>query len=333
VAAHDRKTPLPPEPALAGARILIVDDDRTLGQYISRILTENNCVPAVAQTFAEAVRLFREARPDLILLDVMMPHMDGYKTARIFRSEGGAFVPIIMLTALDDLESKRRGMAAGADDFLSKPVTPLELQIRVSSMLRIKRLTDQLDAANRQLGELAVTDPLTGLHNRRHLYRQLEREFARARRYGHPLACLMLDIDHFKQVNDTYGHQVGDRVLVLVGEVLRGSVRTTDFAGRFGGEEFMVLAPETPRDGMALLAERIRQGVPARTGTVGAETPRVTISLGVATTEVATGATADDLVRCADEALYQAKRAGRDRVVVYDQSSSIPSQHPGEGQG
>jgi diguanylate cyclase (GGDEF)-like protein len=297
-------------------RILILDDDRTVRQLLGHMITECGYEPLVASTWAEALRMYRESSPHLILLDVMMPGMDGYKVAKMFRDQGGAFVPIILLTALEDLESKRRGMAAGADDFLTKPVSQLELQIRLSSMLRIKVLTDQLARANAQLAELAVTDPLTGLHNRRHLFVEMEREFARSQRYKRPLACYMIDIDHFKQVNDTYGHQIGDRVLVLMAEVIKGSVRNTDIAGRFGGEEFMILAPETPTSAGMVLAERVRQRVTARTAAAGPEVPRVTVSVGLATTEHPQASDPNELVRLADEALYRAKDGGRDRVVA-----------------
>ncbi|MBI5481391.1 MAG: diguanylate cyclase [Deltaproteobacteria bacterium] len=297
-------------------RILILDDDRSVRQLLGHMITDCGYEPLVASTWAEALRMYREASPHLILLDVMMPGMDGYKVAKMFRDQGGAFVPIILLTALEDLESKRRGMAAGADDFLTKPVSQLELQIRLSSMLRIKVLTDQLERANAQLAELAVTDPLTGLHNRRHLFQEMDREFARAQRYKRPLACYMIDIDHFKQVNDTYGHQIGDRVLVLMAEVIMGSVRNTDIAGRFGGEEFMILAPETPTAAGMVLAERVRHRVPARTAAEQPDVPRVTVSIGLATTEHPQASDPTELVRLADEALYRAKDGGRDRVVA-----------------
>jgi diguanylate cyclase (GGDEF)-like protein len=195
-------------------------------------------------------------------------------------------------------------------------VTQLELQIRVSSLLRIKALADELERAKRELEQLAVTDQLTSLPNRRHLNVELEREFNRSKRYGHPLSVLMLDIDHFKQVNDAHGHQSGDRVLVLAGEVLRQSVRNTDICGRFGGEEFMVLAPETGYETVTVVAERIRQNLKDRSRATGGEVPEVTISIGVATTEHPEVTTAEELVRHADQALYRAKHQGRDRVVL-----------------
>lgn len=284
--------------------------------HLSLLVREAGYEPMAASTWSEALRLFRDNKPDLVLLDVMMPTIDGFKLARIIKSDSPAFVPIILLTALEDLESKRRGMAAGADDFLIKPVTPLELRIRLSSMLRIKELTDQLQQANTKLAQLAVTDPLTGLHNRRALYAQLEREFERSKRYKRPLSLLMMDIDHFKSINDSYGHQAGDRVLRLVADVLRATVRSADVAGRFGGEEFMILAPETGSETVGLLGERIRSTV--HSASVNAEdgVPQVTISIGIATTQLLHATTYEELVHLADDALYRAKHEGRNRTVL-----------------
>jgi diguanylate cyclase (GGDEF)-like protein len=300
----------------ARTRLLLVDDDRAMLEHLSALVEETGYEPLAASTWTEALRLFRENKPDLVLLDVMMPTIDGFKLARIIKSDSPGFVPIILLTALEDLESKRRGMAAGADDFLIKPVTPLELRIRLSSMLRIKELTDQLQLANTKLAQLAVTDPLTGLHNRRSLYSQLEREFERSKRYKRPLSLLMMDIDHFKSINDSYGHQTGDRVLRLVADVLRATVRSADVAGRFGGEEFMILAPETGAETVGLLGERIRSTVHAASVGAGEGVPQVTISIGIATTQLLFATTYEELIHLADDALYRAKHEGRNRTVI-----------------
>jgi two-component system cell cycle response regulator len=296
---------------LRDARIVVVDDDRAHCNHLERVITEWGATPFVANTLSDALRLHREAKPDLILLDVMMRHMDGYKLAQMFKRDT-VFVPIILLTSLDDIESKRRGLAAGADEFLVKPVDTFELQLRVSSMLRIKRLADELETANRRLEALAMIDGLTRLPNRRALDLRFAHELARTMRYKKHLACLMLDVDHFKKVNDLHGHLVGDQVLVEVGAAITANVRATDLGGRFGGEEFLVLAPETSREQAMTLAERLRVGVVARMADAP-HLPDVTISIGVATTEVG-HATAEDLLHRADEALYAAKRAGRNRV-------------------
>ncbi len=298
--------------SIQGAHILIVDDEPLQCRYLARSVEEWGAIPFVAHTFAEALRLHREAAPDIVLLDVVMPHVDGFKIAGRFKREA-QFVPVILLTSLEDIESKRRGLAAGADEFLSKPVNLLELQIRVSSMLRIKRLADQLEAANVRLSALATLDPLTQLANRRVLTERLTLEFKRAKRYRNPFSCLMIDIDNFKKVNDTHGHPVGDMVLAAVAGTLAGTIRDTDLVGRYGGEEFMILAPETSLKQAMFLGERLRRGIEAQV-TSERDFPRVTVSIGIASTDQAIEPNTD-LVALADKALYQAKHEGRNRVV------------------
>jgi len=302
---------------LRGARVLVVDDDPLQCSHVAQIVREWGAEPFTAQTFGDALRLHRDARPDLVLLDVMMPHVDGYKLAQMFKRDA-AFVPVILLTALDDIDSKRRGLAAGADEFLSKPVNTLELQIRMTSMLRIKQLADELDSLARRLAELATVDTLTQIANRRAVEQRLSHEFQRARRYKHPLACMIIDVDHFKAVNDNYGHPVGDKVLIQVAAATRRSVRITDLVGRWGGEEFIVLAPETPANAAAIVANRIRSAILQKTTDKRDEgLPAVTASVGVATTELAVG-NESELVSRADQALYRAKREGRNRVILAD---------------
>jgi diguanylate cyclase (GGDEF)-like protein len=309
----------PADPAAAqsfrGARILVVDDDRLQCAEVARVVREWEAEVFTAQTLADALRLHKEARPDLVLLDVMMPQLDGYKLAQMFKRDT-AFTPIILLTALDDLDSKRRGLSAGADEFLTKPVNAIELQIRMSSMLRIKRLAEQLEWANKNLAELATIDGLTGLVNRRVIDLRLAEEFKRARRYQHPLGCILVDIDHFKAVNDDYGHPAGDRVLVEVASAIRESVRSTDVVARYGGEEFIVILPETSAASGRIVAERIRLAIDTKTSAKASENmPSVTASLGVASSELGI-ASERELVQHADQALYRAKREGRNRVML-----------------
>jgi diguanylate cyclase (GGDEF)-like protein len=304
------------ETSLRDARILVVDDDPLQCKHSARLVHEWGAVAYTATSLADALRLYRSAAPDLIILDVIMPDVDGYKLSKIFKREG-KFVPIILLTALDDLESKRRGLAAGADEFLTKPVNALELQIRASSMLRIKRLADELGMANEKLRALATVDGLTQVANRRVLSERLAFEFSRAARYRHPLSCVMIDVDHFKKVNDTFGHPTGDKVLIEVAETLRKTVRTTDLVGRYGGEEFMVILPQTPGIDGRIAAERLRRAVATRPR-ASAEVPEVTISLGVAAMEPRSPANVDELVRRADGALYKAKEGGRNRAILWE---------------
>jgi two-component system cell cycle response regulator len=307
--------------ALATARgerpsVLIIDDGRVEREELARMLDGLGYAPICAESPFEGVRMVQELRPDLVLLDVVMPTWDGYKVVSLIKSQA-SFTPVILLTSLNDLDSKRRGQAAGADDFLSKPVTPLELQIRMSALLRIKALTDELATANRRLAELAQTDPLTGLHNRRMFDSSYAEECGRSLRYGRPLGVLALDLDHFKSINDRYGHGGGDDVLRAVARSLSTAcVRRADRVARIGGEEFAIIAVETDRNGLLTLAERLRKAISELSIRTGEHTLQVTVSIGAAAWTQGCDTEPGHLLEQADAALYAAKRSGRDRVVA-----------------
>lgn len=214
-----------------------------------------------------------------------------------------------MLTGESTKEAKLAGFGCGADDYVTKPFQLEELVARVRAGWRIVELQKALLASNRQLEELTRTDPLTGLRNRRSFDQELVNRFAHALRYGRPLAMAMIDIDHFKRVNDECGHQTGDEVLRQVGSVLRRCTRQTDLAARYGGEEFAVILPETTLFDALQFAEKIRASV-----AVAAITPRVTVSIGLAAMPHTSFAHAQEFLAAADEALYRAKENGRNRV-------------------
>jgi diguanylate cyclase (GGDEF)-like protein len=296
------------------ATILIIDDVAASRDELAAMVEGLGHRAVVAASGLEGLGLLREVRPSLVLLDLVMPDVDGFKVAAAIKSQP-LFVPVVLLTAIDDIESKRRGQAAGADDCLTKPVVPLELQIRIAAMLRIKSLTDELDAANRRLAELAETDGLTNIANRRRFDRMYAHEHERADRYARPLSVLLCDLDHFKRVNDTYGHGAGDQVLLATAQALARTVRQSDTVGRLGGEEFGVLAPEVGPSGALALGERLRRAVevlePAPSGG-----PRVTISVGAVAWDGRGKVDMATLLERADKALYEAKQSGRNRVVL-----------------
>lgn len=314
------RRPAPPGEAPAeSALILVVDDNPDNLEIISTRLRFRGYEVSVAERGEAAIAKVHEEEPDLILLDIMMPDMDGYEVARRIRAqEGLAYIPIIVVTARDSTEDKVTGLDAGADDYLTKPINFPELEARVRSMLRIKRLQDQLEEKNRELEKLSISDGLTGLFNHRHLHEILAEEYERSRRTGEPVSLVMFDLDRFKHVNDTYGHQAGDRVLMELADILRESAREIDKLGRYGGEEFMAILPGSDPDAGSTFASRVREMVENQRFEIQAEAPlRMTISAGVATFPQDGADSPRRLVHQADLALYSAKKTGRNRVVRF----------------
>jgi two-component system, cell cycle response regulator len=275
---------------------------------------------------AAALRYVEKSPPDLILLDVMMPEVSGIEVARRIKANKALpFIPIIMQTALDSTEAKVEGLEAGADDYITKPIDFAELKARLRSMLRIKRLQEALEErekelleVNERLRHMSQTDGLTGLDNRRHLNDRLEEMFQHAQRLAEPFSCVMCDLDHFKSVNDTYGHQAGDDVLKQLALILTDEAREIDRVGRYGGEEFMLLLPGTVLDAAMTFAERVRKRIEGNTFTFHGGTISRTASFGVSGWPHPKIKECDSLVRAADDALYVAKETGRNRVVRFD---------------
>ena len=307
-------------------RILIVDDHEDNVELLRARLESWGYTVDAAMDGSEALRQVEGNPPDLILLDVMMPTIDGMEVARRVKANTELpFIPIIMQTALDTTEDKVEGLEAGADDYITKPIEFAELKARVRSMLRIKRLQEELEERERQLLEanerlryMSQTDGLTGLDNRRHLEERLDEMFSHAKRLNEPFSCVMCDLDRFKSVNDTYGHQAGDAVLRQLAGILTGAVREVDRVGRYGGEEFMLLLPGTVLDAAVTFAERVRKHVEAHTFTFDGGTLQRTVSFGVAAWPHPRIANCDSLVKAADDALYVAKETGRNKVVRFD---------------
>lgn len=303
-------------------KILVVDDHPDNVEIIDARLSSRGYRVETATNGQEALDKVQAEPPHLILCDVMMPVMDGYEVSRrIKNDETLPYIPIILVTARDSPRDKVEGLDAGADDYLTKPVNFPELEARVRSMLRIKGLQDELEeknreleVANRRLRKLSVTDGLTELFNHRHIHELLHEEWERSRRSEAPMAVVMLDLDHFKQVNDTYGHPTGDVILYQTANLLRENVREIDMPGRYGGEEFIVLLPCTDEDEAAHLAERIRCAVQEHAYRDDATEVRMSVSCGVAAFPGDGIDGPESLLKRADEALYAAKEEGRNRV-------------------
>lgn len=304
------------------AHVLIVDDDPTCAASLADQVKRLGHDVTVASSWTEAVRVFGREKFDLVLMDAVMPGVDGFKLTHMLRGRSTSYVPILFVTALGDTRSREQGIHAGADDFLSKPVDDFELRVRLTAMLRIRRLTMDLEAKGKALEEMAHIDELTGIGNRRRFENRLSVELSRARRYEHPLSLLVCDIDHFKSVNDEFGHAVGDEVLQFFGDLLGRQLRSPDAAFRYGGEEFVVLTPETESVAARLLADRLREVFEQDSGTTSAG--RRTISIGVSGTDVlGPEVAASQLFETADKALYRAKQNGRNRVYVHGDRKGI----------
>jgi len=305
--------------AAAPARILIVDDHEDNVELLRARLEARGYRTLSASDGEAAIAAATEHRPDLILLDVMMPKVDGMEAARRIKGNPDLpFIPIIMQTALDSTADKVEGLDAGADDYITKPINFAELEARVRTQLRVKALVEEVERQKRELEHISRTDVLTGLDNRRHLEERLEEQFEHAKRLGESFSVVMCDLDKFKSVNDTFGHQAGDAVLRQLAEILKREAREIDRVGRYGGEEFVFVLPGAQIDSAVTFAERVRRAIEAHTFTFDDQTLRRTGSFGVAGWPHPRLTSCDALMRAADDALYVAKETGRNRVVRFD---------------
>ena len=315
------------------ARVLVVDDNPDNIEIIAARLSFRGYEIIEARNGEEALAAVASEPPDLILLDVMLPDIDGHEISRRIKgNEELPFIPIILVTAKDLTQDKVAGLEAGADDYVTKPINFPELEARVRSMLRIKRLQDELEEKNRELERISISDGLTGLFNHRHIHGLLHEEFDRADRTGERLTVAMFDLDRFKSVNDNYGHQAGDRVLERFAEILRETAREIDRLGRYGGEEFMAILPDTGIEDGVVFVERVRREVARHPFNIGREQPlKMTVSCGVATYPYELIQDPETLVRLADEALYAAKAGGRNRTVRFDEQP-VDGEEPVDGE-
>lgn len=295
-------------------RILIADDDPVSRRLLEGTLVRlGHEVVSVSDGQEALVSLLSPDGPRLAILDWMMPGADGLDVCRTLRRRSAPYVYVILLTARDRREDMVAGLDAEADDFLTKPFDKIELRARLRSGERVLGLQERLLKAQEALREQATHDHLTGLWNRGEILEELDRETARARREKRPLAVVMADIDHFKQINDTHGHQAGDAVLRQTAERMRSVMRNYDSIGRYGGEEFLFVLPGCDLAEARQVAERARALVNGAPHHVGDLDLQISISLGVAwASDGSTEPTA--IIKTADDALYRAKAKGRNRV-------------------
>jgi diguanylate cyclase (GGDEF)-like protein len=303
------------------ATILVIEDSEGQRAEVRAALEASGLFDRVleARDGIQGLKLLLSASPDLVLCDLDMPGLDGEKLLRMRAAVGDAdnAVPFLVLTATTDPERRARLLEEGASDAITKPYCSADLIARVGLHLKLVRAQRELIVKNQELHRLARTDPLTGLANRREIDDFLRAEFERARRSCNTFAVALADIDHFKRVNDAFGHSIGDRVLTRIAEATRQLVRTTDCAGRFGGEELLAVLCSNDLDGARIFAERWRQAIEGIEVEVGkGRRVGATISVGIAAWN-SDHDDADQIVRDADAALYQAKSAGRNRVCTH----------------
>jgi len=305
------------------ARILLVEDSRTQAETAKDFLEKNGYEVILAGNGKTAIKAVKTAPVDIILLDLVLPDMNGNEVCRWLKlNEDTKGIPIIMLTVKGEVTDKVAGLEAGADDYLPKPYDNVELNARIYACLRTKALQDELRQKNLQLECLlkkveimAVTDQLTGIYNRRQVETVLEKEFKTAIRYKTPLSCMMIDIDHFKAVNDAFGHHIGDAVLKEITKVIAETAREADTVARWGGEEFIVILPQTKKEEAMQAASRMLKAI-SEHNFQDIPNERLTVSIGVTSIpHLSLDIDSEEkLIQAADCALYDAKKKGRNRI-------------------
>lgn len=300
--------------------ILIVDDAISNVKILAAILDDMGCDILFATNGANAIEIAKKSAPDIILLDIIMPEMDGHEACRILKKDPKTSeIPIIFITALDNTDNEEEGLKLGAIDYIAKPFSAAIVKARISNHLALRRANKALRVANLKLERLATLDSLTDTFNRRHFMDLLTTEINRHDRYGSDISILMLDIDFFKKVNDTYGHAAGDKALITVVKFIKNTLRETDSIGRLGGEEFAVLLPETNAQKAIILAERLRGGIEdAEIEAENGEKFSITASIGLYSEALGKHCLPEYMLGMADKALYHAKNTGRNRVVDFN---------------
>jgi diguanylate cyclase (GGDEF)-like protein len=311
VIEKERRPPSPPS-----LRLLIADDDPISGGILLRTVHNWGFETVRASDGAEAWQRLLDPEIRLAILDWEMPEANGPDLCRRIRENPKKlYTYIILLTSRDNPEDIIAGLGAGADDYMTKPVKLLELRARLQTGRRVIDLEDKLLDHQKRLYELATKDGLTKLWNRRTILQFLSDELAHAERTNLPASAIMIDVDHFKTINDTWGHQAGDKVLITLARRLKRQVRPYDRIGRYGGDEILMVLPHCDVKDTAIIAERIRKACAREPVRWEGRPLDFTVSIGVASTEGRRRPTVDRLIQAGDQALYEAKRMGRDRVV------------------
>lgn len=300
---------------MGGVEVLVVDDSAVHLRVLEHTLAREFERVHLARNGREALAIFDREEPALVITDCLMPDVGGFELCQRIRAAQSHYVYIIMVTSISETENVVKGLSAGADDYLTKPFHTDELLARVRVGLRLIDLHRQLEEKNKLLEHFALTDSLTGLPNRRAIEAWAAHELPAAVRHGFSFWVVLIDLDHFKRVNDAHGHEAGDIVLKAFGEILKGHTRSSDISGRIGGEEFLHVITHADQAHLPLIIERARAKLAAHPFRFGDSTVTVTASFGVAGFRGGERAPGfPELVKQADRALYQAKQAGRNRA-------------------
>lgn len=300
-------------------RILIIDDDRDSLQSILDPLVQNQYDARSVTSGPESLRYIEKWQPHIVLIDSVDPNLGGMKILSRIR-EKLKHVSCIFLSNNQDPNAVIACLDAGADDYIVKPFNSSELLARIRTHIRIRDLQDQVLTVNEKLQELIEIDDLTGLFNMRSLYTKLDVEIDRSRRFGRVICAVMVDMDHFKSVNDAHDHLFGSYVISEVGRLIKNTTRNIDMPARYGGDEFLIVLTETHATGAMQFCERLKYAIEKTTFKQGHDEMNLTISVGMAFTKPSENITARELVRRADHALYRAKDEGRNRICVHGDS-------------
>ncbi len=295
--------------------ILIVDDDAAIRESMQEFLELEEFKVLSVSNAEEAINFLKKNQVDIVLTDIIMFEMDGLDLTNLIKKEYDT--DVVIMTGYTSEHSYEQAISRGASDFLFKPVRFEELSLRLKRVLKERQLSNERSEMLQELKKLAITDGLTGLFNSRHFYKQLDIEVDRIKRYKHSISILIIDIDHFKDFNDSFGHMEGDKVLIKLGALIKSCLRRMDTAYRYGGEEFTVILPETNNADAIIVAERIRKTIATETF-IPSSGEKIAITVSIGSTEYQHEERISTFVQRADKALYVSKDLGRNRV------SSLP---------
>lgn len=324
---------VPPQDTSDGRapRILVADDDRASRDSVTSCLRAGGYTVDAVDCGQDALDRVSQGGIDLVLLDVMMPRLSGIETCKLLKAMGSeTFVPVILVTARTDMQSRVEGLKIGADDYICKPIEDLELLARVSAMLRIKRMYDDVAQQRTKLKKLTVYDDLTGVYNQRFASARLSEEFKRSERYHEPFACMLIDVDPLRSFTAGGGWVSDDGAVKAVADRIRKSVREVDIVARYGADSFLVILPSTHFVGAIAVAERVWRDISEVPIDVDGALRRLGASIGIALYPSMDIRSKESLLKSAEEALAQAKRSGGGRICAFQQQGYIYTPPPPE---